>query len=769
MAASAAFKQACPSCEALVPIKDTKLVGKKIDCPNCKYRFVVKAPAEEGDNGQEESAAPAKKGAKTKTGPRSPEEAAGAPRPKPKGKKQERRSPAGLLIGVGLIVVCVAILGIGGYFIFLKPSPPPPRPTFARATTATTPDTQQTQPTTTPTKPAQPTLTLSSLLPNDSELVVNCNVRELRNSPFSSAAFDTPGGFRPETFEELFGFGLDIVQQFLIAENASQGWIFCVLETNQPISIQNLKLPIQESPRSPIQNQAFYLADVGPWLTNMSQLLDPLAAPDVTMTATAKRPLAMRLVNDKTLILADVAPLTAFLEAGGRPKLLTELPAKQPAPPAGPIRNSYLSIHPALKRVLDRLETGGTALISVAGLVQPEKERALLRRLWDGYDFQAEEALEAAGVSCLRLNNALQVNIGFEAKNPAQARTVADQIRMVSLRGEPTGFWEGVFSAQMALDTTKPKLNRTVSQQFQTVVLIQELSALGAANNWLANRLRPDVMYYRALAEMATHQPRYHQLADALMQYVREAEGQFPAGLQPRGTQGALGRPLPPLEHVSWMAVLLPYLGTPQRAAYARINPNVSWKNSLNLAMAADLVPAFLDPSSPRSTWWVRWPSLPDHELAATHFVGIAGVGLDAAEYRTDDQLVADKIGVFGYHRQTRLEDIPADRRGSTIALLQVPPTFQRPWIAGGGATVTGVPDKQSLQPFLSATRDGKRGAHAIMADGSVRFIPEDIPEPLFQAMCTLKGGDPAQVEKLTTLIPKPATATLKTDPAAMP
>ncbi len=41
MAVSASFKQQCPSCEALVPIKDIGMVGKKIDCPKCKYRFVI--------------------------------------------------------------------------------------------------------------------------------------------------------------------------------------------------------------------------------------------------------------------------------------------------------------------------------------------------------------------------------------------------------------------------------------------------------------------------------------------------------------------------------------------------------------------------------------------------------------------------------------------------------------------------------------------------------------------------------------------------------
>src|SRR5437879_3920810 len=44
MAISASFKQQCPSCEALVPIKDGSMIGKKVDCPKCKYRFVVEDP-----------------------------------------------------------------------------------------------------------------------------------------------------------------------------------------------------------------------------------------------------------------------------------------------------------------------------------------------------------------------------------------------------------------------------------------------------------------------------------------------------------------------------------------------------------------------------------------------------------------------------------------------------------------------------------------------------------------------------------------------------
>ena len=93
MATGTSFKQQCPSCEAMVPIRDPGLIGRKIDCPKCKYRFVVEEPAVEEEDADEKPAkkgkgstavtdkpgakgaaakAPAKKGAKG--GPRRPDE-----------------------------------------------------------------------------------------------------------------------------------------------------------------------------------------------------------------------------------------------------------------------------------------------------------------------------------------------------------------------------------------------------------------------------------------------------------------------------------------------------------------------------------------------------------------------------------------------------------------------------------------------------------------------------------------------------------------------
>ena len=82
MANMGSFTQPCPSCEAKVPIKDGSLIGKKVNCPMCKYAFVVADPVAKDKkvvadkakkngvpaapaNKKKETAAPAKAGKST--------------------------------------------------------------------------------------------------------------------------------------------------------------------------------------------------------------------------------------------------------------------------------------------------------------------------------------------------------------------------------------------------------------------------------------------------------------------------------------------------------------------------------------------------------------------------------------------------------------------------------------------------------------------------------------------------------------------------------
>jgi uncharacterized protein (TIGR03067 family) len=189
-------------------------------------------------------------------------------------------------------------------------------------------------------------------------------------------------------------------------------------------------------------------------------------------------------------------------------------------------------------------------------------------------------------------------------------------------------------------------------------------------------------------------------------------------------------------------------------------------------------VPPFTLPTAPEAgPAYITFPGMPGELLAATHFVGISGVGLDAAEYGNDNP----KRGIFGWDRVTRKDDVK-DGLDKTIALLLVRGEHKAPWLAGGGATVRSISDNDEdgkpIAPFVCTTYpgkpdapskfDGKRGTIAIMADGKVRFIPEDIPAATLRALCTIAGGEKIdKIDEICPVIENPDARDLKTDEAS--
>jgi len=254
--------------------------------------------------------------------------------------------------------------------------------------------------------------------------------------------------------------------------------------------------------------------------------------------------------------------------------------------------------------------------------------------------------------------------------------------------------------------------------------------------------------------------------------------GFFPPGAFKRPEIYRSGRD--PSQRVSWMAGLLPFLG--RQELHNFINFDHSWRDPSNWLAGRTLVPEFLDPSYPISSRRVLNPELP-FELAATHYVGIAGVGLDAADYPANDPAYDFKRGILGYDSSRGLKEV---ERGlsNTVLMIQVPhdgPAGVTPWLAGGGSTLRGVPEKNSIAPFVLSTdkggkpieHNGKRGTYAVMADGSVRFISAKISDDTFKAMCTAKGAPPdnAALSEWAPEVPPPAAVgkekTSKKTPAA--
>jgi uncharacterized protein (TIGR03067 family) len=252
------------------------------------------------------------------------------------------------------------------------------------------------------------------------------------------------------------------------------------------------------------------------------------------------------------------------------------------------------------------------------------------------------------------------------------------------------------------------------------------------------------------------------------------APGRFPPGAFQRD-RTALITDREPRNRISWMAGLLPYMG--HQNLFQRIQFNQSWRDPSNWMAGNTIVPQFLDPTYPDNTRQLAVGDL-TLDFAATHFVGNAGVGLDAASYKRGDPATAHKRGPLSYDDSASLDEIHAGRGVSnTILMIQVPHdgvTGVSPWIAGGGATLRGVPETNSIAPFVLSTdrnrntivysKDGgktkQRGTFVLMTDGSVRFIDQNIKEEVFKAMCTVGGPalQKAELDKdpLTPLVRPP-------------
>ncbi len=225
------------------------------------------------------------------------------------------------------------------------------------------------------------------------------------------------------------------------------------------------------------------------------------------------------------------------------------------------------------------------------------------------------------------------------------------------------------------------------------------------------------------------------------------------------------------------MTQLLPHLPNSE-FQNLKLDGEKGWYEGFtNQKAGLTVIPQFVAPMPSNNPlyFYVQYPNIHADGpglWAATHFVGMAGVGLDAAEYRADDAATAKLRGVFGYDRETKKADIK-DGLDQTIVLIQVPPEPKAPWIAGGGSTVRGISeDLECVQPFVSSEHQGKRGTFAIMADGKVRFIPANIDPKTFQALCTIAGGDKIKdLDKIAPEVPPPEDLLnqpeLKAEPAA--
>jgi prepilin-type processing-associated H-X9-DG protein len=205
------------------------------------------------------------------------------------------------------------------------------------------------------------------------------------------------------------------------------------------------------------------------------------------------------------------------------------------------------------------------------------------------------------------------------------------------------------------------------------------------------------------------------QLGFSLRNYD-DAQGRFPPAGLPNPA-------LSPEQRLSWLVALVPYAEA--NDLLTRMKEKEGWDSERNRFAALIKMPYLRCPAFPESP--------PTSTLEPSHYVGLAGLGSDAAVLPPGDA----RAGFFGYDRTVRSGDLGA--RDSSILVAIETVQVSGSWTAAGPPTVRGLdPDALPYRQF-GGTHAG--GANALFADRSVRFLRGDLDAKAWQAMATLKGS----------------------------
>jgi prepilin-type processing-associated H-X9-DG protein len=208
------------------------------------------------------------------------------------------------------------------------------------------------------------------------------------------------------------------------------------------------------------------------------------------------------------------------------------------------------------------------------------------------------------------------------------------------------------------------------------------------------------------------------QLGISLRNYHDTNKGFPPAGMP--------NPDVSPEHRLSWIVAIVPFVEADN--LFARMKEKEGWDAERNRFAALIKMHYLRCPGFPEEP--------PTSTLEPTHYLGIAGLGTDAAALPAGDAMA----GFFGYDRTVRSADL-GDHASSLLVVETARVTGS--WTAAGPPTVRGL-DLES-RPCLG--KDGQfggthsGGANASFADASVRFLRGDLDAQAWQAMVTLKGS----------------------------
>ena len=256
----------------------------------------------------------------------------------------------------------------------------------------------------------------------------------------------------------------------------------------------------------------------------------------------------------------------------------------------------------------------------------------------------------------------------------------------------------------------------------------------------LIGLLAPATCRVRRAAIRMSCQNNLKQLGLAVHNY-RDAIGTFPPGTVP-DTQ------VPPDQRLSFFASLLPYIE--QDAIYRQLKQSEPWDSAPNRAATERSCLRIIScPEWMMERGQVTGAALAQGHLCVTNYVGLGGIGIDAAALPIGDP----RIGFFGYDRKLKIEQVK-DGLSTTTILIETGSQVGA-WMRGGPNSTRPVePEQGQLSGdglafggthFLDATLFEPKhadGFNLLLADASVRYLKNSVHPDLLIALATAAGGE---------------------------
>ncbi len=315
------------------------------------------------------------------------------------------------------------------------------------------------------------------------------------------------------------------------------------------------------------------------------------------------------------------------------------VPVPAPTPPPAPVPiptiaapvpgMSYLTVDPALKSVLDKVEVPNKPSLVVVGTFGRSHLAAEIGERAIGALLSGQRAQDPilSGFTDKFLKS--KAEPFHDVKVMACSVTALSESKLggvVALEGsakleETAQFFTGVLpeALKKTLDlevsgvSTQPAANGnagrdgglSLNKADQTIVFAGEVALKEPAFNYLAYKLSEFIVQLKSRSQAADARSHVHELAAALQAYVK-AKNAFPRGTAALTGDNALGNP--PNTRVSWMAELLPYVG--DGSFNVPVDPNLRWTEGSNFLAAQMVVPQFLARTTTDQPVQIHYPAI---------------------------------------------------------------------------------------------------------------------------------------------------------------